>query len=176
MAETRTKFATVEEYISSFSGDVRKGLQSMRQTIRKAAPEAEEAISYGIPAYRLNGMLIFFSAYTGHFSIAVPPISAAFARFKSRLAGYKVSKSTVQFPFGEPLPLDLIRDIAALRARENTAKAGKGKAGKAVTRDMAVAKNKVADGRKGASAGKDAGKRKIKVSVRKPKAGRKAKA
>ena len=123
MAGAKAKPVTVEESIAAFPADVRAGLAKIRQTIRKAAPKAEEVISYGIPAYRLNGMLIFFSAYKSHYSLAFPPVSAAFEVFKKPLSKYSVSKSTIQFPFDGPLPLPLIRDIAELRVKENMAKA-----------------------------------------------------
>lgn len=116
------RFTTVDGFIAAFPKDVQAGLKKIRQTIRKAAPEAEEVISYQIPAYRLNGMLIFFSAYKQHYSLAFPPVSAAFRLYKKELSKYAVSKSTIQFPFTEPLPLDLIRAITALRVEENQGK------------------------------------------------------
>lgn len=156
MPETSKKPATVDEFIAAFPTEVRKGLQAIRKTIRQAAPEAEEVISYGIPAYRLNGMLIFFSAYTSHYSLAFPPVSAAFETFKRPLSKYRVSKSTIQFPFGEPLPLDLIRDIAALRAEENSAKAGRPKGKPAGRRPAKPAAGKTASKTTRKSGGKAA--------------------
>lgn len=115
----KTKFETVDEYISSFPKDVQSGLEKFRKTIKKAVPGAEEVISYNIPAFKHNGFLVYFSAYTSHYSLSFPPPFGAFEVFKKELAPYQKSKSTIQFPMNEPLPLELIAGIAKLRVREN---------------------------------------------------------
>lgn len=117
------RFQTVDQYIGSFPEDVQRNLEAIRRVIREAEPEAEEVISYQMPAYRYQGMLIFFGAFKNHYAISVPPPNAVFEVFREELSPYKVSKSTIQVPAGRPLPLDLVSDIVRLRAKENLAKA-----------------------------------------------------
>ncbi len=118
MHPVRAKAATVDEYISLFDGEVKSRLETLRKAIRTAAPEAEEVISYSIPAYKYHGFLIYFSAYTAHISISFPPhgIMQAFA---SELAPYKTSKSTVQLPLDHPLPLELVKKMVTFKMQEN---------------------------------------------------------
>lgn len=120
----KTDFQTVDAYIGTFPEGVQRTLEAIRKVIKEAEPEAEEVISYQIPAYRYHGMLIFFSAHKKHCSISVPPPNAVFDVFQEQLAGYKVSKSTIQFPFDKPVPLDLLGDVVRLRAKENLERAG----------------------------------------------------
>ena len=92
----------------------------MRSAIRKIVPEAEELISYKMPAYKLHGMrLLFFAGWRQHYSI-YPATEGVIAAFKRELAPYKVNKGTIQFPLSEPVPVDLIERIANFRARELT--------------------------------------------------------
>lgn len=119
----KTDFQTVDEYIGTFPDDVQRNLEAIRQVIKEAEPEAEEVISYQIPAYRYHGMLIFFSAHKKHYSISVPPPNAVFDVFQEQLTGYKISKSAIQFPMDMPVPLDLLGDIVRLRAKENLERA-----------------------------------------------------
>ena len=107
----------VDEYISSFSKDTQKLLKQLRATIRKAAPQAEETISYQMPAYNLYGKVVYFAAYEKH--IGFYPMPSAIENFKKELAGYNTSKGTVQFPLDKPLPLPLIAKITAFRVKEN---------------------------------------------------------
>lgn len=91
-------------------------LRKVRQTIEKAAPDAQETISYGIPTFVRNGKnLVSFGAFASH--IGFYPGAAAIATFKKELPGYKIAKGSVQFPFDEPLPLDLIARIVKFRTR-----------------------------------------------------------
>lgn len=115
--EEKTNFKTVDEYIASFPENIREGLILMRETIVKAAPNAKEVISYKMPAYKLNGMLVYFAAFKDHYSLFAMP--KANDVFKDRLKPYKQSKGTIQFPFGEPLPTDLISEIVKYRVIEN---------------------------------------------------------
>lgn len=115
----KTDFKTVDEYLANFPEGVQEDLQKIRQTIQKAVPEAEEVISYQIPAYKFHGWTVYFSAHKHHYSLACPPPSKAFEVFKEELSLYKVSKSTIQFPKDKALPLGLIGDIATYRAKEN---------------------------------------------------------
>lgn len=119
MAE-KTKFETADQYISSFPKDVQAILQKVRKTIQKAVPEAEEVISYNIPAFKFRGWVFYYSAYTNHFSLSCPPPFTIFDVFKKELAGYELSKSTIRFPLDKPVPTALIADMAKFRAKENT--------------------------------------------------------
>lgn len=113
----KTDFKNVDEYISIFPADVQSFLEKIRQTIRKAAPDAVETISYQVPAFKLNGRyLIYFAGYKHHVSIYPAPRGVAV--FKSQLAKYKGGKGTVQFPFDKPLPLALISRIVKFRMNE----------------------------------------------------------
>lgn len=113
------KFETVDEYIKSFAKPIQEILKQVRATVKKAVPEAEEVISYNIPAFKLNGWIVYYSAYTNHFSLSCPPPFTIFEVFKKELAPYKQSKSAIQFPLDEPVPTKLIADIAKYRAKEN---------------------------------------------------------
>ena len=120
MASEKIKFETADQYIGSFPKDVQAILQKVRKTIQKAVPEAEEVISYNIPAFKFNGWVFYYSAYTSHFSLSCPPPFTVFDKFKKELAAYELSKSTIQFPFDKPVPTALISDMAKFRAKENT--------------------------------------------------------
>lgn len=113
------KFETVEAYIHSFPKEVQKTLQKISQTIQKAAPGAEEVISYNIPAFKLNGFVAYYSAYTKHYSLTFPPPFTVFEVFKKELAPYELSKTTIQFPMDQPVPYDLVTKLVAFRVKEN---------------------------------------------------------
>ncbi|MHB2035218.1 MAG: iron chaperone [Nitrososphaerales archaeon] len=108
---------TIDEYIASFPKNVQSILQKMRQTIQKAAPEAEETISYQIPTFKLNGNLVHFAAFKDHISFF--PTSSARGAFKKELSKYKGGKGTVQFPMGEQVPYDLMKKIVIFRRKQN---------------------------------------------------------
>ena len=121
----KTDFKSVDEYISSQPGAVRAILEQVRSAIRSAAPEAQELISYRMPAYLLHGSrLLYFAASKGHFAIyaSMGPVVAAFPK---ELARYKVAKGTIRFPLSEPVPVKLIGRITKFRVKEA---AGRGKA------------------------------------------------
>ena len=120
MISTKTKFQTIDEYISLFPKDVQILLESMRQTIRKAAPKAEEVISYQMPAFKQNGVLVYFAAFKNH--IGFYPTSSGIAAFKEEISKYKNSKGAVQFPLDKKLPLGLITKIVQYRVKEDLAK------------------------------------------------------
>jgi uncharacterized protein YdhG (YjbR/CyaY superfamily) len=111
----------IDEFISNYPTDVQTILQELRQTIHKAAPEAKEKISYGIPTFTLHGNLVHFSAYPSH--IGFYPGAAPVEQFKKELSAYKTSKGTVQFPLNKPLPLDLISTITKACVQRNQSKA-----------------------------------------------------
>ncbi len=126
MRTKQTAPQNIDEYITGFPSDVQKILEKIRRTIRKAAPDAEEAISYQIPAFKLKGNLIFFAAYKRH--IGLYPAPRGSEEFKEELAGYEGGKGTVQFPLDKPIPYDLISRITKFRVKENLARAeAKGK-------------------------------------------------
>jgi uncharacterized protein YdhG (YjbR/CyaY superfamily) len=124
----KTDFKSADEYIKTFPADKQAILKQVRETLRKAVPDAEEVISYQIPAFRLGGGWVFYySMYTSHFSLACPPPFAAFKEFAKELSGYKQSKSAVNFPLEEPVPVKLIAQMAKFQAEQIQAGA-KGKA------------------------------------------------
>jgi uncharacterized protein YdhG (YjbR/CyaY superfamily) len=92
----------------------------MRQAIREAAPEAEETISYRMPAFRLKGILVYFAAFKNH--IGFYPTSSAIEVFKEKLSDYEISKGTVRFPINEPIPFGLVREMVKFRVKENLSK------------------------------------------------------
>ena len=116
----KLKIATVDEYIAQQAPELRSTLKQLRQTIRKAAPEAEEMLSYQMPAYKYHGMLLYFAAHRNHFGLY--PMAHTIEVFKKRLDKYETSKGTIQFPFGKALPLKLITEITKFRVRENLEK------------------------------------------------------
>jgi uncharacterized protein YdhG (YjbR/CyaY superfamily) len=112
---------TVDEYMINFPEEIQHGLEKIRMAIKKAAPSATEVISYGMPAYKLNGMLVYFAAHTKH--IGLYPMASGIEAFKKELSIYKGARGSVQFPFDKPLPLALITKIIKFRVAENLQKA-----------------------------------------------------
>lgn len=115
----KTDFKSVDEYQSTFEGEKKVRLQAVRDAIRSVAPDAEEVISYQIPAYKHFGFLVYYSGATNHISLSYPFSDALLSEFKTELAKYKVSKSAIQMPDKDPLPTDLIKRIVAFRMKEN---------------------------------------------------------
>ena len=122
----------IDEYIAGFPPDVQAKLQKIRATIRAAAPEAEETIKYKMPAYVLNGNLVYFAAYKRYISLY--PAPAGNEAFNRELAAYQVEKSTIRFPLDKPIPYDLISQIVRYRVEANLKKAQAKKGTKAVNR------------------------------------------
>ena len=110
----RLKVDSVPEYIAAFPPDVQKVLKRIRSIIRKAAPKAEEKISYGIPAYKLDGAVVYFAAFKSHVSL-YPMTAPVKTKFRKELAGYKGGKGTVQFPLDEPIPYPLIERLVRFK-------------------------------------------------------------
>jgi uncharacterized protein YdhG (YjbR/CyaY superfamily) len=129
------KVTSIDEYIESFPAEIQAVLIDVRETVRAAAPDATEKIGYGMPAFELQGYLLYFAANKAH--IGFYPMPEALENFKDEFdkAGYKSSKGAVQFPLDKPMPLDLIRRITEYRVAQNLAnakaKAEKKKKGKA---------------------------------------------
>ncbi|MBS1598913.1 MAG: DUF1801 domain-containing protein [Bacteroidetes bacterium] len=114
------KFESVDQYLSVFPASTKKMLKEMRKTIKAAAPDAEELISYNMPAFKQEGMLVYYAGYAGH--IGFYPVSSAIREFKEDLAGYELSKGTIRLPLDKPLPLKLITKIVKFRVQENMKK------------------------------------------------------
>jgi uncharacterized protein YdhG (YjbR/CyaY superfamily) len=113
----KKKVKSVDEYIHSFPIDIENKLEKIRQTIKKAAPKAEEVISYQMPAFKLNGMLVWYSAFKNH--IGFYPTARAIEIFKKELNKYETSKGTIKFPNDKKIPLTLISKITKYRVKEN---------------------------------------------------------
>lgn len=111
----------VDAYIARFPKETQTLLAQLRATIMKAAPGAEEVISYQMPAYRYNGMLVYFAGYKNH--IGFYPGAAGIEAFKNELSVFKGAKGSVQFPLDKPLPIQLIAKIVAFRGKENLKRA-----------------------------------------------------
>ena len=122
--DTQPAPTTIDAYLAAFPADVQAILQQIRQLIHDAAPEATEAISYGMPTFKLHGNLVHFAAFKNH--IGFYPVPSGMAAFQEELAAYKQGKGSVQFPLDQPMPYDLIRRIVQFRVEENRA-AAKGK-------------------------------------------------
>jgi uncharacterized protein YdhG (YjbR/CyaY superfamily) len=119
MKGSETGYSTIDEYIATFPKDIQAILEAIRQAIRESAPNAEETISYQMPAFRLNGTLVYFAAFKNH--IGFYPTSSGITAFKKELSQYEVSKGTIRFPLIKPIPLDLVKKIVKYRVKENMA-------------------------------------------------------
>lgn len=121
MEPAKAKFTSVDQYIASFPPPVQTLLQEIRSIIRKEVPQAEEVISYGMPGYKLNGLLVWFAGNKEH--IGFYPSASPIEVFKKELEPYKTSKGAIQFPFDKPFPKALIQKIVRYRVEENEEKA-----------------------------------------------------
>ena len=123
--KTDATSTTIDTYIAGYPEEVQAILQEIRRTIHETAPEATEAISYGMPTFKLHGNLVHFAAFKNH--IGFYPVPSGMAAFQEELAAYKQGKGSVQFPLDKPMPLDLIRRMVEFRVQESkAAKASKG--------------------------------------------------
>ena len=113
---------TVDQYISGFPPAVQDMLQELRKLIRESAPDAVEGISYGMPAYKLNGPLAYFAAHLNH--LGYYPAGTSTVEVYEK-ADYTVTKGSVHFPYGQTLPADLIRKMVKFRVEENRLKKAK---------------------------------------------------
>jgi uncharacterized protein YdhG (YjbR/CyaY superfamily) len=132
------RFSTVDAYIASFPPKIKAALEKLRKTIRAAAPAAQEVISYNMPAYKHHGMLVYFAAHTGHAGLY--PMPSAIIAFKKELAAYTTAKSTVQFPYDKPIPLDLVTKMVKFRVKENEEKLAAKKPKKAADKPVSASK------------------------------------
>jgi uncharacterized protein YdhG (YjbR/CyaY superfamily) len=116
-----TKITTIDEYIAGFPPQTKEYLNQIREAIQRAAPEAEESISYAMPAFKLKGKpLVYFAGYKGHIGFYATP--SGHKEFEKDLSIYKQGKGSVQFPLDKPMPLDLITRITKFRAEETIKK------------------------------------------------------
>jgi uncharacterized protein YdhG (YjbR/CyaY superfamily) len=121
MPTKKTPSKDIDEYIASFPRDIQEILEKLRVTIREAAPEAEETISYHIPTFTLKGNLVHFAAYKKH--IGFYPAPSGIAKFKKELSAYEGAKGSVKFPLAKPIPFSLISEIVKFRVEENLERA-----------------------------------------------------
>jgi uncharacterized protein YdhG (YjbR/CyaY superfamily) len=112
---------SIDAYIATYPKDVQDLLQQVRETIRKAAPEAQETIAYGIPTFTLNGNLVHFGGWKSH--IGFYPAPAGTKEFEKELSKYEGAKGSVKFPLDQPIPYALITKIVKFRVKGNLAKA-----------------------------------------------------
>jgi uncharacterized protein YdhG (YjbR/CyaY superfamily) len=122
MDANKASFTSIDEYIALFPQDIQKILQQMRATIHAAAPQAQEKISYQMPAFAQKGILVYFAARKDY--VGLYPTSSGTEAFKKELTAYDHTKGTIKFPLDEPLPLDLISEIVKFRLGENLNKTG----------------------------------------------------
>jgi len=116
---------TVDEYLASVNSDHREALQKIRETVQAVAPNAEECISYGIPAFRLKGRsLVFFGAWANHCAF-YPGSSATLKKFRNELRDFQTSKGTLRFSPDKPVPVALVKKLLKARIAENNARANK---------------------------------------------------
>ena len=123
METNKTTPKDIDEYIAGFPKDIQTILQKIRQTVKKAAPDASEKISYQMPTFYLNGNLVHFAAFKHH--IGFYPTPSGTEKFKKEISGYQAAKGSIQFPLDQPIPYDLIRQIVEFRVKENSAKTKK---------------------------------------------------
>jgi len=121
MKSTEAGPRNIDEYIAGFPKDIQEILEKVRMTIRKAAPDAGETISYQMPTFTLKGNLVHFAAHTKH--IGFYPTPSGIEKFKNELSVYEWAKGSVQFPLDKPIPFDLISKIVEFRVKENLEKA-----------------------------------------------------
>src|SRR5436853_2085257 len=122
MASGKRKPRTIDEYLAGVGAHQQIALEKLRKTVRAVAPKAEECISYGIPAFRLNGRsLVFFGAWANHCAF-YPGSSATLKKFRNELRDFQTSKGTIRFSPGNPLPVPLVRKLVKARIAENNNK------------------------------------------------------
>ncbi|MCW4028592.1 MAG: DUF1801 domain-containing protein [Candidatus Bathyarchaeota archaeon] len=108
---------TIDEYIAAYPKNIQTILEQLREAIKEAAPEAQETISYQMPAFKQDHVLVWFAAFKNH--IGFFPTANTIEVFKKRLAPYQTSKGTVRFPLEEPIPFELVKDMVRFRVKEN---------------------------------------------------------
>ena len=115
-ATPKEKFLTVKEYFAAQDPNSRKVLEIVRKIILKAAPDAEEVISYQMPAFKFKKIVVWYAVHKNHY--ALYPYSKTIEVFKDKLQPYEISKGTIRFPLDEPVPVDLIKELVEFRVNE----------------------------------------------------------
>jgi uncharacterized protein YdhG (YjbR/CyaY superfamily) len=123
MEANKKTYNTIDEYIADFPAELQVILTKIREVINEAAPDAKEKISYQMPAFELNGNLVYYAAFKKH--IGFYPTAGGVSAFQEELSAYKGAKGSVQFPFNKPIPYELIGRITAYRAAQNRGKGSK---------------------------------------------------
>ena len=108
---------TIDEYIGAFAPEVQDLLNEIRQTVKQAAPDADETIKYGMPTFVLNGSLAYFAVFKNH--IGFYPVPTGVKEFEKDMAVYKTGRGSIQFPLNKPMPLHLITRMVQYRAAKN---------------------------------------------------------
>jgi uncharacterized protein YdhG (YjbR/CyaY superfamily) len=121
MENKKVGFTSIDEYIATFPEEIQKILEEIRATIKAAAPDAEEKISYQMPTFTLKGNLVHFAAFKRH--IGFYPVPTGIEKFKKELSVYEGAKGSVKFPLDKPIPYELISKIVKFRVKENLKKA-----------------------------------------------------
>ena len=121
MRTDRPQAENIDDYIADFPPDIQKILQRVRTTVRRAAPQAEEAIRYQMPTFKLEGNLVHFAAFKNH--IGLYPTPSGTEKFRKELSLYETGKGSIRFPLDKPIPYDLITKIVKFRAKENRERA-----------------------------------------------------
>lgn len=121
MPTGQVKLQSIDEYIAAFPPEVQAILERVRATVRTAAPDAHEIISYRMPAFRLSGILVYFAAFKNHIGL-YPPVSGD-AQLEKAISPYAGEKGNLRFPLDQPIPYDLIERIVKLRVKQDSAKA-----------------------------------------------------
>jgi uncharacterized protein YdhG (YjbR/CyaY superfamily) len=121
MKTNKVGFSSIDDYIATFPEETQKILQELRDTIKAAAPDAQEKISYQMPAFTLKGNLVYFAAFKNH--IGFYPTPSGTEAFKHEISIYQGAKGSIRFPIDKPLPLKLISKIVKFRIAENLKKA-----------------------------------------------------
>jgi uncharacterized protein YdhG (YjbR/CyaY superfamily) len=116
----KTRFSTQDEYFSVLPSHLKEPMSQIRLALKDAVPDAQEVISYQMPALRFNGILVYYAAFKNH--IGYYPTNSGILAFEKELRGYNTGKGSVQFPLDKPMPLDLISEIARFRYFENLEK------------------------------------------------------
>lgn len=124
MGTSNIRIKTIDEYIATFPQNIQDILEDVRKAIRDSAPDAQEAITYGVPTFKLNGNLVHFAAYKKHLGF-YPAGSSAIEAFKTELSNYSLSKGTIRFPLDEPIPLELVKKIVKFRVKQNVSRSKK---------------------------------------------------
>jgi uncharacterized protein YdhG (YjbR/CyaY superfamily) len=117
--------STMDEYIAGFPPGVREDLQAIRAAVRDAAPEAEETIKYGMPTFVLDGNLVYFAAFKKHIGFYGTSVEMGGGVLRDEISAYAGPKGSLKFPFGQPVPLDLVRRIVKIRIADNRERAAK---------------------------------------------------